>query len=214
MSKLKTVASLVLNSLIVLITTGVVISYFIVESDVIQNGWESFRFFTTDSNILAAAAALAVAVCDIRMLKGKRGSLPHTVEILKYVGTVSVLLTFCTVMFFLIPIYGVEMQLGGTGFHMHVGAPMMSLVSFCFLEKQSRLRLTEMLFGLLPTVIYGAVYFIEVVLISESNGGWADFYAFNQGGAWGVTIAVMLTATALISFLVALLHNLKIKKTE
>lgn len=204
--------SLVINLLIAVITTGVVISYFFVKSKTIHNGWESFRYFTTDSNILAAVAAIVTAVFNVRKLKNPHASVPRAVELLKYVATTAVLLTFCTVMFFLIPKFGVELLLGGTGFHMHVGAPMMMLFSFGFLEKDTRISIAEAFLGLLPTVIYGAVYLTEVVFIGEKNGGWRDFYAFNQNGNWMLTVVLMLTATYLISFLLRLLHNRGITK--
>ena len=58
--KTRTVISLVCNAVIVLVTTGIVISYFFVESKILKNGYESFMFFTTDSNILAAIGAALV----------------------------------------------------------------------------------------------------------------------------------------------------------
>lgn len=212
MSKKQAWVSLVLNSLIVLVTTWVVISYFIFPGKIIKNGFESFRFFTTDSNILSAIAALVVVIFDIKILRGKIRSLTHAVEVFKFIGTTAVMLTFCTVVFFLIPIYGPALQLLGTAFHMHVGGPMMALLSFSIVEKNTRISIPEALLGLLPMAVYGAVYFTEVVLIGEQNGGWMDFYAFNRNNNWPITIIVMLTATTAISFLVRLLHNVKIKK--
>ena len=53
---------------------------------------------------------------------------------------------------------------------------------------------------------------VKVVLIGAPNGGWEDFYAFNQNNNWQVTVAVMLAATTAISFLVRLSHNIHIRK--
>ena len=64
-AKTKTILSLICNCVIFLVTTGVFISYFFVKSRVIENGWQSLRFFTTDSNLLTAVAAALVAVCDV-----------------------------------------------------------------------------------------------------------------------------------------------------
>ena len=57
-AKTKTVLSLIINGVILLVTTGVMISYFISPGELIENGWDSFKFFTTDSNILAAISSL------------------------------------------------------------------------------------------------------------------------------------------------------------
>ena len=212
MSKKQAVISLILNSLIVLATTGVVISYFLFPGKAIKSGFESFRFFTTDSNILSALAALVVVIFDIKILRGKIKSLPHAVEVFKFIGTTAVMLTFCTVMVFLIHIYGPALLLLGTAFHMHVGGPLMALCSFALVEKNTRLSVPEAFLGLLPMAVYGTVYLVEVVLIGAPNGGWEDFYAFNQNNNWQVTVAVMLAATTAISFLVRLLHNIHIRK--
>ena len=203
MSKGKTIASLVLNLLIFMVTTGVVVSYFFGTSKIIRNGYECFMFFTTDSNVLAAVGALTVAICDVNILKGKTVRLPRAVTLLKYAGTVSVVLTFCTVMAFLVPIYGAEMQLTGTAFHMHLVAPMMALVSFVFFDPSLRMTKPAILAGMLPMVIYGTVYFTEVIIVKQ----WNDFYAFNQGGRWYVTMVIMFAVTVVLATLIRLIKN-------
>ena len=70
----------------------------------------------------------------------------------------------------------------------------------------------ETFLGLVPVVIYGAVYFVEVILIGVQNGGWPDFYSFNKNGNWMLTVVIILAATIAIGFLVRLLHNINIKK--
>ena len=71
-AKTKTILSLICNCVIFFVTTGIFISYFFVKTKLIQSGWQSLRFFTTDSNLLTAVAAALVAVCDIQKLRGKR----------------------------------------------------------------------------------------------------------------------------------------------
>ena len=61
-AKTKTILSLICNCVIFLVTTGIFISYFFVKTKLIQSGWQSLRFFTTDSNLLTAVAAAPVAV--------------------------------------------------------------------------------------------------------------------------------------------------------
>ena len=41
-----------------------------------MNGFDAFRFFTTDSNVLVAIASVTVAIADIRILLGKTENLP------------------------------------------------------------------------------------------------------------------------------------------
>ena len=212
MSKKQALISLILNSLIVLGTTGVVISYFFIKLDYLDSPFQRFCFFTTDSNILSAIVALVVVIFDIKILRGKNNALPHIVELFKFVAVTAVILTFCTVMVLLVPVYGAESELLGTGAYMHVGGPMLALLSFTLVEKSTRLSVPETFLCLVPVVIYGAVYFVEVILIGEQNGGWPDFYSFNRSGNWMLTVVIILAATIAIGFLVRLLHNINIKK--
>lgn len=154
MTKTKAGISLILNCLTASITFFVIVLLFFIDDPVINNGWESFLFFATDANLLTAVASVIVAVYDIRILRGKADALPKYAELLKYVGVVSLMLTFATVMLFLIPLYGVSYELGGTNCHMHLVAPMMSLFSFLFCEKRSKISLKESLLGLLHTAVF------------------------------------------------------------
>ncbi|MBQ1308658.1 MAG: hypothetical protein IIY54_03050, partial [Ruminococcus sp.] len=172
-AKTKTILSLICNCVIFLVTTGIFISYFFVKSRVIENGWQSLRFFTTDSNLLTAVAAALVAVCDIQKLRGKRTDIAKPFMLLKFMGVISLLLTFCTVMCLLVPVYGAAMQLTGTAFHMHVTAPVLSFVSFVFLEADRKISLAQSFLGLVPMALYGTVYFLQVLVFEN----WMDFYA-------------------------------------
>ena len=201
--KTRTVISLVCNAVIVLVTTGIVISYFFVESKILKNGYESFMFFMTDSNILAAIGAALVMICDVKILQGKRETVARDFTLVKYAGVVSLMLTFFTVLVLLIPAYGIGMQWGGTGFHMHLSAPILSFVSFVFLEEHTRIKMSDTIIGLLPTVIYGAVYFTEVIIVK----GWMDFYLFNIGGMWFVTMPVIIGISFLFCLIVRALRN-------
>jgi len=206
-TKTKTILSLICNSVIFLVTTGIFISYFLVKSDVLENGWQSLRFFTTDSNLLAAVAAALVAVCDIQKLRGRRTDIAKPFMLLKYMGVVSLLLTFCTVMVLLVPIYGAARELTGTAFHMHVAAPVLSFVSFVFWEADRKISLPQTFLGLAPMLVYGIVYFLQVLVFKN----WIDFYAFNKGGRWYITVPVIIAVTYLLCLLVRLLRN---KMTE
>lgn len=207
MTKAKAAISLILNSITALMTAFVIVLLFFIDDPVINNGWESFMFFTTDANILTAIASVVVAVFDIRVLRGKADAIPKYAELLKYIGVVSLMLTFSTVIFFLVPVYGAGYELGGTNFHVHLAAPMMSLFSFLFCEKRTKISFKESLFGLLPTAVYAAVYYVMVVAIGAENGGWIDFYTFNQNGHWFSFFVVLMAATFGICMLVRLTFN-------
>ena len=204
-AKTKTVLSLIINGVILLVTTGVMISYFISPGELIENGWDSFKFFTTDSNVLAAVGCGAVAVCDALMLTKKINKIPHAVILLKYMGVIGLMLTFFTVLVLLVPAYGVALEYGGTGFHMHLSAPVAAFLSLVLLDGERDITLAQTPLGLVPVVFYGVFYMMQVVVLCN----WWDFYLFNQGGMWYVTMPVIIALSYGMCLLVRLLYNRK-----
>ncbi|MBR1732018.1 MAG: hypothetical protein IJ725_06265 [Ruminococcus sp.] len=204
----KILAALILNILVVIATAAITISYYFYSNNpLVETGLDSYKFFTTDSNILAAFSSLVLIPFEIQILRGKRSKLPHVAVVFKYIGMVSVMLTFLTVMTLLMPQYGAAFILLGTATHMHLLGPLTAFVTFVFLETDSKIKLTETLFALIPSFLYGAVYLTEVVIIGEQNGGWTDFYTFNRGGYWYITMLVIFAVTYLVAFLTRLAHN-------
>lgn len=203
MDNKKAISSIVINSIIFLVTTGIVVSYFCGNTGtLIEHGYESFKFFTTDSNVIAAAASLCMIVSQIKHIRNKN-EIPLAVILLKYVGTVSVMLTFCTVVLFLAPIYGAANVLSGTAFHMHAAAPLLSLISFCFIETDTKLPFRSTFAAIIPMLIYAVVYTANVVFLNT----WMDFYSFNMGGYWYFTAPIIIISTYIISIITLLIHN-------
>ncbi len=210
----KILTALILNFFMVVSTTAIFASYFFYsENPLVKSGFDSLMFFTTDSNLVAALSALVLIPLEIQILRGKRDKLPRFAVVLKYIGMTAVMLTFITVVTLLLPLYDIKFLLLGTAFYMHLAGPMAALISFVFLETDSKIKFPETLLALLPSVLYGAVYLTEVVLIGEQNGGWMDFYTFNRGGYWFITMPVILGVTFLIAVLTRLAHN-KFTKTD
>ncbi len=177
-----------LNLLIFLITLILVICFFRKEGR-----WDSgnvkkaFRFFTVQSNALCAGAALLMCLAP--------GS--DWAWTLKYVGTAAVTVTMLTVLLFLGPSLGSYRELlEGPDLYMHLVTPLLALISFCVLERRG-LSLPVALLGLLPTALYGVLYAYKI-LAAPPEKAWKDFYGFNRGGKWGISLACMLLGTLLI----------------
>lgn len=188
------------NTLLVAMTiVGFFTALFVGES---VRGAVCFRYFTIDSNILSAAAS---AVTAVFLLKGlRRGTpLPHFVLVLKYVGTVAVCLTFLTVCLFLGPTQGYDRMFSGSGLWLHLICPLLSAASLLLLERGGTLARSEVLLGMIPMAVYGAVY-TAMVLIAKV---WPDFYGFTRGGLWYVSWLLMLAGTLAICTILALLYK-------
>ena len=168
-----------------------------------------FHYFTIDSNILVALFSVPMLIYGIMSLF-KEISVPQWVCTLKYIGTVSVMLTMLTVVCFLVPTSGKEGMYTGFNFYMHLLVPILACLSFVLLDGSVRLPWKSSLLGLIPTVLYGIVYVYMVLIRTKENGGWGDFYGFNRGGKWYIAIFAMLTSTYVISLLLNLLRNIRL----
>lgn len=208
MKNKRILAALIINIIVVLATAAITGSYyFYSRNPLVETGFDSYKFFTTDSNILAAVSSIVLIPFEVQILRGKRKKLPHAAVVLKYIGMASVMLTFITVLVILLPQYDAEFLLLGTAFYMHLAGPLAALVTFLFLETDSAVTLPETFLTLIPPSLYGAVYIAQVVFIGENNGGWKDFYTFNRGGYWYVTVVVLFSVVYIVAVITRLIHN-------
>lgn len=185
-------ASIIINALIFVTTFAIVISHF--QEDGVwrfRYGLKQFRFFTNLSNILCAIAALLMAISQIG------GGITRFVFLLKYLGTVSLTLTFLTVLLFLAPFQGgFAKWFGGEFFYTHLIGPLLAILSFCLMERRPMSLGTAMM-GLIPMLLYGALYLYKVMLAPEDQR-WEDFYGFNRNGMWLISGVAMIVGASLI----------------
>ena len=182
-------ASIIINTVIFLTTTILLILRFRKDRRwEIQRGLKAFRYFTVLSNAFCAISALVLLISEMI------GSVSPAALLLKYLGIVSVTVTFLTVMLFLGPTQGFKKMLGGQDIYMHLIGPLLAIISFCFLEKREMTLGTAMI-GVIPVLTYGLVYLYKVIYAPEDKR-WDDFYGFNRGGRWPVSFAAMIGGAA------------------
>lgn len=172
-----------------------------------------FRYFTVDSNVLAALASAVMVYFNIRTLASGDLSVPAWATVFKFTGAAAVALTFFVVIFMLAPFSkdGFFSLYEGTGFIMHLVTPVLAMLSFILFDGGERLSYLTILIAVIPTMIYAVVYFYMVMIKGEGNGGWEDFYGFNKGGKWYLFAPGVVGMSALFSFLLLLLHNIAAK---
>ena len=190
---------LVLNALIFLVTVLQLLRFFQMNEGRSTARFKSaLRFFTVQSNILCAAAALLMCLAP---------SCPW-VWLLKYIGTAAVTVTMVTVFVFLAPALGsLKRLMQGADFYMHLVTPLLALVSFCGLERRGMgfwLALT----GMLPTALYAVLYGYKI-LLAPPEKAWKDFYGFNRGGKWYLSALATLAGTFVICVALMALQNLR-----
>ena len=146
------------------------------------------RYFTVQSNLFCAAALLCSAAADFF------GYSSAVIGLWRFAGTVSVTVTLLTVLFFLIPQYGVRTLYTGPDLFLHLICPAAALITFAIRPRIAASAEYAAL-GVLPVLLYAALYLRKVVVTEE----WNDFYGFNRGGRWKLSLAVMTVFTALLS---------------
>ena len=210
--------SLMLNAAIVVCTIFAISKFFVSQGDanMTVSGTRSLIYFTNLSNILAALTALCCIPQNIKNLNSGNNFLPKKLFLFKYVGTVSVFVTFMTCVFFLAPTNVISAAARGEGFkfayylaffrgntfYLHFLTPIMCIISVVFFERTTGFKKNHVWLGLLPTVLYSIVYVYEVVIVGFRNGGWFDFYGFTFGGKLylaPVSAAVMYAGTWLLA---------------
>lgn len=198
------VLDLILNILIFGITLVLVVRFFRKDGKwAPERGRFAFRFFTCQSNVLCAAAALLAAV------SGAAGSLPRWVWVLKYMGTAAVTVTMLTVFLFLWPSLGkggLKKLLSGFDLYMHLITPLMAIVSFCVFERQA-MSFAQSLWGMVPVIVYGQHYLYRILYAPEDKR-WDDYYGFNKQGKWPVAFGIMMAGAFALCLVFMKVQNL------
>ena len=161
-----------------------------------------FCFFTTLSNLFAMAGCALILPFCVAAVCGGKASVPGFVLVFKYISAVSVCVTWLTVMFFLGPTQGYGKMFEKNGLYLHLIGPILSVGSCCFAERAVP-ALPAALVGLIPTVLYGTVYYIEVIVKKH----WEDFYGFDRGGKRYLSAIAMVLGTAAICVLLSVITH-------
>ena len=120
------ILSMLCNLLIVILTVISVLSFYTVggEGNMTGMGSYCFRYFTVDSNILAAVVSLVLLALELGTLKSG-SALPEWTLTLKAVGATAVGVTFFTVVLFLGPMMSYAAMFAGTNLFMHLITPLL-----------------------------------------------------------------------------------------
>ena len=121
-------------------------------------------FYTHQSNLLALiAAVLFVVVGTVALFRD--GRIPHSLKVFRLMCTVQLYITFLVVAVLLVPMGlagGADFitMYGGPMLVMHLLAPLVSLVSFVFLEGTPRLSLGDTWLATQYTYLYSLIMII------------------------------------------------------
>lgn len=185
--------SLVINYIIVILTLFSLFAMFVnykfmggVGPILETSSFGMFKYFTIQSNILVCISAILFIIEEKKQLEGRIKKIPTKYYIFKYVGTVSVSLTFVVVFTYLSRIVngGILSLLMNSNLFFHLIIPILSVLSFTVFEKCKNIKFFNIFYGLIPIVVY-AVYYLGNILLHLEDGKVSyeyDWYWFVQGG--------------------------------
>ena len=177
------------------------------DEDFDNMGIRTFCMFTVNSNILAAISSFAIISYAIDGIRKKEYSLPNWVVVFMMTGTTAVTLTFLVSLFILAPVKGFVLIFTGSRFFLHGVCPILNILAFCLFVTSHKIKVKETLYSLIPVGIYAVIYFIMVVVVTEANGGWSDFYGFATRIPFWIPAILILPLTFGITTLIRLWHN-------
>ena len=180
----------------------------VVEEVVVNLDHESaFHYFTVLSNLLSAAGAMLMLPYAVEGIRKKRFTFPRWISLFQYAGAVSVSITMfcaCTIIAFTL---GPQFAFKGANFWLHLVAPICSIILFLAVESGRYLTRKDTVIAQLPFWCYGAVYFLMVIVIGKSRGGWEDIYQTKSRiPLWAVFI-VLMTIGYFVAVHLRIFHN-------
>lgn len=198
-----------LHVLIIISTAAAIAAFFMGAVDALgSTGTACFRYFTTDSNVLALIASVLCLVYS------KRGEYPTALRIFRFTAVTAVSITLLTVIFFLAPmaalrgrgLNSVMLFFRGNVFVLHVSTPVLSIIAL-MLDKHGGVSKRQAMWAISPVVIYSLVYVVNVVILKI----WKDWYGFTFGGRYYLSPIVMVVMYLFTAAVALILHKVKEK---
>lgn len=172
----------------------------------------ALKYFTVQSNIFMGISALISLI----YLLFKKDNYPTWIVILKLMSTTCLTLTFLTVLGYLAPLMGIDMVFLGANLYMHLIIPVVSIITFIFIEPKVELKFKWNFFSAIPSGTYGIIYISCLIAFNDYGNieGW-DWYAFGSMGLGiGFVMLVGLNIVALGSSIALYALYKKVRKKE
>lgn len=202
--------NLILSSLLVIfVFVSIVMNLLSTPTEEVREvGIKTFRMFTVLSNMFVAFTAAMSIPFAVDGIRQKNYHLPRWIVNLTFSSVTCITLTFLITVFLLAPRSGFElMMVRGSFLFMHTLVPIISIVSFLFINTYHNVKFKTTFYALIPVVLYAVTYLISVIAIGEENGGWRDHYHFQEIMPWYLIFVIMMLFTFGVATLVRLIHN-------
>lgn len=177
------IVSFILNILVfLLVVTGTIVMMAVKSEELAANNISVFKYFTFQSNIFIGCIALVFAYYQFLVIRGKIDKIPQILGIFNLIATSAVALTFIIVVVFLAPGYGYDKMYKNANLFFHGIVPVVAIVNYLVFTRSERYRFQLTLLSIIPSFLYGLVYFIVVVSLNGYGNLKIDFYLFGKDG--------------------------------
>ena len=177
------IISFILNIIaFLMVLTGTIIMFTIGSGALADNSLSVFKYFTFQSNLFMGIVALIYAIYQFLILKNKKDKLPHVLLVFNHIGVTAVGLTFLIVILFLAPGYGFDKMYNQANLFFHALVPIVAMINYMFFEKECAIKFKETFLAIIPSLLYGIVYFIVVASLNGYGNLEIDFYMFGANG--------------------------------
>ena len=165
-------------------------------------GLRTLRQFTVLSNLFEAYA------CIVWLYKKD--------ELIKYIGAVSLSLTFIVVLLFLGPVFGFKYMYLGSNLWFHLIIPIIAVLEIFIFNKRI-ISINDNLLALIPMIIYGIGYIGNVLIngirTSNSINDWYGFFTWGYLAAAFIFVIIVL-GTYFIGFIIKRINNKLITRKD
>jgi len=169
------------------------------------NGKVNFVYYTEDSNILCLLSS-SLFILFIAFNK----KIPKWLSILKYISTIGLVITFLTVLFILMPLYGFNyhfLLLDGSLFYHHLICPILAFVTFVFFDDLKLFDFKDTVIGLTYTILY-AIILITLNILNKVSGPYPFLKVSDQSITTSIVwFIVLISLSYIISYVLSILHN-------
>ena len=166
-----------------------------------------FHLFTVNANVFSALGAIMMVPYAVEGIRKKHFTYPKWIQVVQYSGAICTTLTMIFVLFLIFPVAGSFVAFGGIYVWLHLVCPIMSLILLFSVDSSIEITKKDALIAVCPFCFYAAVYFIQVVVMGEANGGWRDIYRLVVYLPPYVSAPFMLAFALGIAFAIRFFYN-------
>lgn len=179
-----------------------------------RHGIKVFKFYTENSNYFALIVCLTFVIGGlIAIAKGK--NIAGWIHVIRFISTACLTVTLVVVLFVLIPMFpndALFMLFGNSNLYQHTLCPIISILSFIFLENDTALSRRSIILAIFPTIIYGVIC-ITLNFCRVMEGPYPFFYVYEF--PWYASILFLtgiLIGAIVIARVLYAIHNRKGQK--